>query len=79
MIVMADHSQASVEDRISLGEAFAAWKVRPAGAAPEDGAEIAVCPAQRSAWSTCSTAERRERAAARAESAPRWRRRASTS
>jgi hypothetical protein len=48
IIVMGDHSQVPIEDRISLAEAFAAWKVRrPVG--PEDGAEIAVCPAQRSA------------------------------
>ena len=59
IIVMGDHSQVLIEDRISLGEAFAAWKVRrPVG--PEDGAEIAVCPAQRSAGLYVIDEERRD-------------------
>ena len=48
IIVMGDHSQVQVEDRIPLAEAYAAWKIRkPIG--EEGDAEIAVCPAQRSA------------------------------
>ena len=59
IIVLGDHSQVLIEDRISLGEAFAAWKVRrPVG--PEDGAEIAVCPAQRSAGLYVIDEERRD-------------------
>jgi hypothetical protein len=59
IIVMGDHSQVQIEDRISLAEAFAAWKVRrPVGA--ENGAEIAVCPAQRSAGLYVLDPERRD-------------------
>jgi hypothetical protein len=48
IIVMSDHSQVQVEDRIPLAEAYAAWKIRkPVG--EEGDAEIAICPAQRSA------------------------------
>jgi hypothetical protein len=48
IIVMGDHSQVQVEDSIALASAFSAWRVRkPVG--PEDDAEIAICPAQRSA------------------------------
>jgi hypothetical protein len=59
IIVMGDHSQVQVEDRISLSEAFGAWRVRrPVGA--EDDAEIAVCPAQRSAGLYVLDPERRD-------------------
>src|SRR5438034_11686119 len=55
---MGDHSQVQVEDRIPLASAYAAWKVRkPVG--PEDGAEIAICPAQRSAGIYVIDPERR--------------------
>jgi hypothetical protein len=59
VIVMGDHSQVEVEERISLGDAFAAWKVRrPVGAV--DGAEIAICPSQRSAGLYVIDPERRD-------------------
>jgi Type I phosphodiesterase / nucleotide pyrophosphatase len=49
VIVMSDHSQTPVEDRLNLGEALAAWRVlEPSDPAPEE-AELAVCPAARSA------------------------------
>jgi hypothetical protein len=49
VIVMSDHAQSPVEDRVSLAEALAAWRLlRPADSAPEE-AELAVCPGARSA------------------------------
>src|SRR3954466_7031966 len=48
VIVMADHSHAPVESTIRLTEAFAEFAVLSPGRADED-AEIATCPAQRSA------------------------------
>jgi hypothetical protein len=49
VIVMADHSHTPVERRIDLFGAYADWHLLgPTGAGHED-AEIAVCPAQRSA------------------------------
>ena len=48
VIVMSDHSQTAVTDRVNLAEALSSWAVlTPEGAAAE--AEIAVCPSQRSA------------------------------
>jgi Type I phosphodiesterase / nucleotide pyrophosphatase len=59
IIVMGDHSHVDVDQRISLAEALAAWKVRrPIGA--EDNAEIAVCPSQRSAGIYVLDPERRD-------------------
>ncbi len=51
MIVMADHSHAAVEQRIDLLAAFAEWDVaRPnGGRVARQAAQIAICPAQRSA------------------------------
>lgn len=48
VIVVADHSHAQVERRIDLGDAFAGWLVLSPGGEPGE-AEIALCPAQRSA------------------------------
>jgi hypothetical protein len=48
VIVVADHSHATVERRIDLGDAFGAWQVLPPGGSPED-AEIALCPNSRAA------------------------------
>jgi Type I phosphodiesterase / nucleotide pyrophosphatase len=49
VIVMSDHSQTPVEDRVNLGDALSEWRIlMPADPAPEQ-AEIAVCPAARSA------------------------------
>jgi Type I phosphodiesterase / nucleotide pyrophosphatase len=49
VIIMADHSHAAIEKRIDLQPAFEAFSVlAPNGVGAED-AEIAICPAQRSA------------------------------
>ena len=48
VIVVADHSHAQVERRVDLGDAFADWAVLAPNARMAD-AEIALCPAQRSA------------------------------
>jgi hypothetical protein len=49
LIVMSDHSQTKVEDRINLAGAFSSWRVlTPSDPAPTE-AEIALCPAARSA------------------------------
>jgi hypothetical protein len=49
VIVCSDHSQAPVEERIRLDEAFADFTVAHPSPSRSDGAEIAVSPAQRSA------------------------------
>jgi hypothetical protein len=65
VIVMSDHSQTSVEDRLNLRSALGDWQVLgPADPAPGE-AEIAVCPAARSAMVYVLEPERREEVAAR--------------
>jgi hypothetical protein len=49
VIVVADHSHAPVERRIELDGAFDAFHLLPPSGAGHDEAEIALCPAQRSA------------------------------
>jgi hypothetical protein len=49
VIVCSDHSQAPVEERIRLDEAFADFSVARPSPARSAGAEIAISPAQRSA------------------------------
>jgi predicted AlkP superfamily pyrophosphatase or phosphodiesterase len=49
VIVCSDHSQAPVEDRIRLQQAFSEFDVATQSAARSIGAEIAISPAQRSA------------------------------
>jgi hypothetical protein len=49
VIVMSDHSQTSVGDPVNLAEGLGDWRVlTPSDPAPEE-AELAVCPAARSA------------------------------
>jgi hypothetical protein len=49
VIVLSDHAQVAVSHSVNLlAEAFPEWKVLDAEGGP-DGAEIAVCPSQRSA------------------------------
>ena len=49
VVVISDHSQTVVDERVNLAEAFADWRVlTPGGLAPTE-AEVAVCPAARSA------------------------------
>jgi hypothetical protein len=49
VIVTSDHSQASVEERIHLDQAFADFDVAAPTPARSIGAEVALCPAQRAA------------------------------
>jgi hypothetical protein len=49
MIVMADHSHSHIERTIALTDAFADWRVLPPSGAGARHAELALCPAQRSA------------------------------
>jgi hypothetical protein len=60
VIIVADHSQAPVERRAELDAAFAEFKVLPPSAAGLDEAEIALCPAQRSAMVYVLAQEGRE-------------------
>jgi hypothetical protein len=49
MVVCSDHSQSKVDDAIDLFHAFDGFGVLPAGRAPVDEDEIAVCPNSRAA------------------------------
>jgi hypothetical protein len=49
VIVCSDHSQAPVEERIRLDEAFAEFTIATPGQAGAGGSELALSPAQRSA------------------------------
>jgi hypothetical protein len=49
VIVTSDHSQAPVEERIRLDQAFAEFDVATPSPVRSTGAEVAICPAQRSA------------------------------
>src|SRR5205085_144796 len=59
VIVTSDHSQAVVEERIRLQQAFEEWDVATPNAARSIGAEIAISPAQRSAMIYALDEERR--------------------
>ena len=49
VIVMSDHSQTQVEDRVNLVQALPDWRVLTPADAEPGAAELAVCPAARSA------------------------------
>jgi len=59
VIVMGDHSQSAVEDRIDLLEGFGDWRVLRPGDQEPDAAEIALSPAARSAMVYALDEERR--------------------
>lgn len=59
IIVVADHSHALVDKRIDFFESFAEYAVLPASGARPRRAEIALCPAQRSAMIYALLAEGR--------------------
>jgi Type I phosphodiesterase / nucleotide pyrophosphatase len=59
VIVCADHSHAKVEATADLGEAFQEWSVLPPNAPADSDADIALCPAQRSAMLYVLDEERR--------------------
>jgi Type I phosphodiesterase / nucleotide pyrophosphatase len=71
MIVCSDHSQAPVEDRIRLDEAFAEFDVATPSPARSIGAEIALSPAQRSAMIYVLDYDRRAQVLERAVAAAR--------
>jgi predicted AlkP superfamily pyrophosphatase or phosphodiesterase len=60
VIVMSDHSQTAVADRINLAESLATWDVLQPEQDPAT-AEIAVCPSQRSAQVYVLDPKRRRR------------------
>jgi predicted AlkP superfamily pyrophosphatase or phosphodiesterase len=49
VIVVADHSHAAIERRIELGRALEGIAILPPSGAGHEDAEVAICPAQRSA------------------------------
>jgi Type I phosphodiesterase / nucleotide pyrophosphatase len=62
VIVMSDHSQTDVTDRVNLSGAFGPWRVlTPSDAAPTE-AELAVCPSARSAMAYVLDQDEGERA-----------------
>jgi hypothetical protein len=66
VIVMSDHSQTEVEDRVNLVDGLSGWRVlQPSDVAPDE-AELAVCPAARSAMVYVLGEDGREEQAARA-------------
>jgi hypothetical protein len=68
VIVMSDHSQTPVDKRVSLEDALASWRVlQPSDVAPAE-AELAVCPAARSAMLYVLGEDEREHRVARVAS-----------
>lgn len=65
VIVMSDHSQTEVEDRLNLGRVLDHWRVLQPGDADPGDAEIAVCPAARSAMVYVLDPDEREKRAPR--------------
>src|SRR5579871_4605301 len=65
VIVTSDHSQAAVEERIRLDEAFADFDVATRSATRSAGAEVALSPAQRAAMIYALDEERRDDTVAR--------------
>src|SRR5436309_900804 len=66
VIVVSDHSQAPVEERIRLDIAFADFEVATQSAARSVGAEVALSPAQRSAMIYALDEDRRDDVVTRA-------------
>jgi hypothetical protein len=62
VIVMSDHSQTSVEDRVNLMQALPNWRVLTPADPSAETAELAVSPAARSAMVYVLDPERREQA-----------------
>ncbi|HEY7632414.1 MAG TPA: alkaline phosphatase family protein [Thermoleophilaceae bacterium] len=62
VIVMSDHSQTSVEDRVNLAHALPNWRVLTPADPLSSEAELAVSPAARSAMVYVLDPERREQA-----------------
>ena len=66
IIVTSDHSQAAVEERIRLDQAFADFDVATPSASRSIGAEVALSPGQRSAMIYALADDDREQVVARA-------------
>ena len=66
VILMSDHSQTAVEDRVSLGDAFDDMQVLSPADADPSAAELAVCPVGRFAGIYVLDHERRAEVATRA-------------
>jgi hypothetical protein len=66
VIVTSDHSQAAVEERIRLDQAFADFEVATPSASRSIGAEVALSPAQRAAMIYALSPDRRDEVVARA-------------
>jgi len=60
VIVTSDHSQAAVEERIDLNNAFAGFSIATQSASRSIGAEVALSPAQRSAMVYALDEDRRD-------------------
>ena len=71
VIVTSDHSQAAVEERIRLDQAFAEFDVATRSAARSVGAEVALSPAQRAAMIYALDLDRRDELVARSVEAVR--------
>jgi hypothetical protein len=67
VIVMSDHSQTPVEERVNLAEALPEWSVLGPLEQDLSSAEIAVCPAARSAMVYVLDPERRDELLVRLE------------
>ncbi len=65
VVVCSDHSQAPVEERIRLDQAFSEFEVATPSARASVGAEVALSPAQRSAMIYALDDERRDETIAR--------------
>jgi Type I phosphodiesterase / nucleotide pyrophosphatase len=61
VIVMSDHSQTQVEDRLNLDQALPDWRVLGPSDTEPEAAELAVCPAARSAMAYVLDESVRER------------------
>jgi hypothetical protein len=68
VIVCSDHSQAPVEERIRLAEAFGEFDVATPSPSRSVGAEVALSPAQRSAMVYALDEDKREQIVARSAS-----------
>lgn len=60
VIVMSDHSQTAVEDRLNLAAALGGWRVLMPGSHVDAGAQVAACPSSRSAMVYVLDPERRD-------------------
>ncbi|MEA2396866.1 MAG: hypothetical protein QOK25_422, partial [Thermoleophilaceae bacterium] len=61
VIVMSDHSQVAVSDRVNLADVLSSWDVLAPEETDPAAAEIAVCPSQRSAQVYVLDPERRDK------------------